>query len=216
MLYNRKYGKKRMYKRKTYKKKSTKKISQKDQKIYNFVRTFALPRIESDNSSDIFGSIQFRLQDLPGYLELQDLFDQYRIDAIQVKFFPMTSGVYMQPFNNASTTVVFTPRFMTAIDYDDNSAPVNLDQIRQYQTYKSTMAYQQHSRYFKPCFASEVFKTAVTTGYGARRGWIDTAYPDVPHFGLKYALEATGVASNDFAFGYRIDVKMWVSFKNVK
>ena len=69
--------------------------------------------------------------------------------------------------------------------------------------------------YVKPCFATEVFKTAGTTSYGARRGWLDTAAPNVEHYGLKTYLPAPSSYYNS-SVTYQIWATVHLAFKGVK
>lgn len=152
----------------------------------------------------------------PDYAEFTSLFDQWCIEKVEVNFFPSYSNAGM-----SSNGLLMLPSIVHAVDDDDSTAATNL-QLQQYGTAKYTQLLNNSQgvvsplRVFRPKPALAVYQTGVTFAYGEMtRGpkWIDVAYPTVPHYGFKAALDpstATGTANSVMAY---IDVVVKYHFK---
>ena len=131
----------------------------------------------------------FRLNQVPDYTEFTNLFDNYKIHGIKMTFYrPSLSN------SDALNTQVL---LHTVYDYDDASAPSSVNQMVQYDNYKVVSLTNQFmkngkvTRFFKPRTLTEVYRGPASTGYSpTTRGVFDTQYNDIPHYGLKWALEA--------------------------
>lgn len=184
--------------------------------IYYFTRITDYGIVASISSSQQAGSLTFTLADLPNYAEFQNLYDQYKISAVRVTFYPVAQAYQNQ--GSSTTPVTILPRFITAFDYDDDSVSgLNFDTLRQYQSAKITMADKIHVRYIKPCQAVEIYKSTTTSGYGPRRGFCDTTHALTPHYGIKYCMEQTnGTSSPEGAYKYKIEAKYYLALRSVK
>lgn len=171
---------------------------------------FKMPRIKVDviipsfatiaanTVTPTFGGLSFQIADVfaaqPAYA---DLFDQYRILAVDCLFKPTSS-------------VSSYPDFITAIDYDNSPAVSTAGAISVYSTAVACSSNQFVRRRFKPRAAITYFNTAVTSGYGLQDygAWMDCAYPRTPHYGLIYWV---GVVLNT-NYNITVDVKYTVEF----
>lgn len=192
----------RRFKRRFYRKRFSKKSSQ---RVYRFTRHCDISPSLLSNINPTFGSINFSLNDLPNYTEFTSLYDMYKINAVTVTFIPqMTENVSAVTLNNPYANT----RFYSCIDYNDNSPPTTIDEVRQYQNCKVTSILRMHKRYiYKP-------KVLDAGGY-TFSPWISTAFPSNNYYGLKYAVESTQ-ATGALTFEFKIEAKFYMSFKIVK
>jgi hypothetical protein len=148
------------------------------------------------------GAKSFQLSDVFDATNLSKVYDQYCIFAVSVSFAPANSAL---PVANASLGVL-----TSVIDFSDVTLLASTNEANSYSTalhQQITMGKSQQ-REFMPCSSSAQYLTAVTTGYGPTRQWIDINSPSVPHFGLKYYFEGASVGYTmdvfiDYLFGFR-------------
>jgi hypothetical protein len=110
-------------------------------------------------------------------------FDQYCIYSI-------TMGVAMQSSGSTYTTTV---QFATAIDYD-NITNVGLGGIQAFASYNMCNLSQVTSlvREVKPAIATVVNNSASAfNGNGISRAWLDSAYTNIPHYGIRTLAKAS-------------------------
>lgn len=173
--------------------------------VHRFTRSqYYSGAINGSTVVDTFGGVYFRLVDVPSATDFTNLFDMYRIDKVQIRFMPRANSA--EAGTNQGLIKLFT-----AIDYDDITAPTSLAEILQYQTCKVTSSNRITTLTLKPKFASEVYQSAVSTGYGARNGWLDCSNTAIQHYGVKWALQQLPAGSQSFD----LHVKYFLSFKNV-
>lgn len=159
----------------------------------------------TDTGSDQFGVFTPVFQDLPNYTAWQSLFDRYRIRSVRYTFSPV--AVQM----NTTPGTYSVPRFSTVVDFDDATAPTSFSQMQRYATYAGVVATTPFVRHFRPRAATPVYN-GVTAGYSEHDpdSWIDIAYPNVTHYGLKWGMAAatpTGSAAvYDVLAEYTIEV----------
>lgn len=153
--------------------------------------------------------INFRLDNIPNVGEFTGLYDQYMIKAVKVTMIPRVTEA---PVGSSVNTLA---NMWSVIDYDDSSAPANIDTMLQYQNVKHTQMNRTHTRYIKPCVADEYFATGVLTTYGARRNvWLDCSNSGVEHYGLKIYLDALPLTA--VPIQYDVITKFYLAFKNVR
>lgn len=144
------------------------------------------------NSYMCGGAMQFRITDLPGYTDFTNLFDQYRIDQVDVEishlFNSSTSGGSPGSPPLAGATM---PTVMYCPDFDDAVVPTSQTQLAARQrtkqwTFRGDGGPLKFS--VKPRIASLVYKTSGTTiGYTVadQSTWVNQAFTDVPSYGVK-------------------------------
>lgn len=80
-----------------------------------------------NGTTGVLGAYNFTLSSVPGYTEFTNLYDQYKINAISVCFYPKQNSVTsLVTLDNIKANA----RFLSAIDYNDDTPPVNFDSIR--------------------------------------------------------------------------------------
>ena len=134
------------------------------------------------------------------------MYDQYKINAINVQFFPQQTEVTRVNFPGDSAYAY--ARMLTAIDYTDSTPPVQVDDIREYENCEVRSVITPFSVYIdKPKYVDN-------TG-ALRTGYIATTSPSTIHYGLKFAVEIINPGSAG-TFSYRVEATYYMSFKAIK
>lgn len=138
------------------------------------------------------GAFFFSLNDTPAPTDYTSLFDQYRIQQVQIEFMPS-----VQPFG-PSTTTTDLPVLLTTIDYDDATAQ-SFATLQQSETAQVVSDQTYHQRTLTPRFA--------ISGYGGVFGsfalapvgsWVDSNSPAVQYYGVKWATSPVSVVSGTY------------------
>lgn len=156
---------------------------------------------------NVYGQLVFRADELPQWATFASLYDQYRITRIEVQFRPVATT------NAIQTTTVNVPMIATAIDYTASANPTTFTFVEEYETCMVTAGTTNFVRAFTPRALTMVYRSAINTGYGTLNPgtWLDTAYGDIPHYGLIYAMSTT---NGNFSYEYLVRYDM--AFRNVK
>jgi hypothetical protein len=138
------------------------------------------PLLTSSAGGSVFYSKSFVFSDIAQYTSLQAVFDQYRIDEMEVWWYP----------NNTASAA--TGSMLAVVDYDDSVTPSSLTQLQQYQNcvdipLSSGGVYFK----FKPHCAEAAFVSSFTGEVNVAAPWINCATPGVQHFGFKAGMNAT-------------------------
>lgn len=172
--------------------------------VHTFKRSVYTASALSVTTANVYSAFSFNLNAVPNSSEFTSLFDQYRVDYIKIKILPRGSSAEAGTNNNVG-------KIFSVIDYDDDTVPTSIDQLMQYPNVKTTRTTSDHTRSFRPQFASSVYGSAVLTGYGARRGWLDCESSTVPHYGMKIAIQGTAGAQV-----FDVLIEYILSFKGVR
>lgn len=160
------------------------------------------------------GGTSWQILNLPNYTELTALYDQYRIDWIEMEFF--------YSINSSSGTTSPLPIIYLAKDYDDpGSATVTA--LQQYESCQTWQLGDQRGTGKKvirvrPNVDINVYNTPASNGY-ARSGpiFIDTQSPNVPHYGVKIAMDPIKFAASSTVLGYMsINMKYHLTMMHTK
>lgn len=141
----------------------------------------------------------FQLSDCSEYSYCTALFDEYKLCAVKVEWFPRGNT------KDVDNSELVSGVFYDAIDYDDASvSSLDVDKINQYRMCRAHRITQPIKRYFKPRFLASAYASSTTTGYGSRRGWLDCAYPGIPHYGWKYTMQLGGAPGTTYYYDTRV------------
>jgi len=159
-------------------------------KVHRTVLTWSTnsgtPWLVSSTVSPIFGVQAFNFSQFNDYTEYASVFDQYKLEMIEVTIHPR-SGAPGTGFDAGLLTSV--------IDLNDVTAPVSLPVLQDYATQCTTRGWEGQIRTFRPAASQMYFYSGGLTGYGpAAAPWLDTASSAVQHFGLKVGITATTTA----------------------
>lgn len=162
-------------------------------------------------------NLEFFLNQVPQVATFTSLFDQYRINKIVVKLFPMVNQVVTTDV--ASGLVV--PRDMgmlaTIIDFDGGAGPTTLDAFQEYQNCKVQQVVNRkvYTRIFTPrtLGSIQVGGGSVTSAQNRAKQWIDTAHTNVTHYGLKIYMDGGNLYN---LASYDVQATFYLSFRNVR
>lgn len=156
--------------------------------VHRFSRLVAANDIVK-GAVDLTGGVSFKLQDLPDYVEFQNLFDQYRIDWVDVMFICKQSG------SSPSYPIIYYVE-----DHDDDGAPT-VNQILSSQN-TQILQFGSNRTMLKlriiPNVTRNVYISGITNGYerAPPRTWLDCANANVPHYGYKWYIANYNTVSN--------------------
>ncbi len=197
------------------------------QQIYNFKRTVTL-RDSSGNAQlitastatdgtkvNIRGGYVVSLQDFAEYTDFTGLFQQYKINKARIDFIP--SGNQAEAVV-AGTNGYYPGVFQSIIDRDDNITPAFESEMDTSPTLKKTMGTRIHSRTWRPSMLREIYNGEEATAFEvASARWLSTAFPEVPHYGLKIYCPAPQIALGlSAAASYTVRMTLWFSCKNLQ
>jgi len=152
------------------------------------------------------------------YTDLTTLYDQYRIDKIQIKF------IWMNNANSTGTNYV-SPLLQVATDYDDIVAPTNNTTLTQFSNFKLWPLGNKSQSQYTHSFTPKVSEATTTVNVGGTTGtvlrgpsFINTETPDVTHTGFKVYWDVpSDYQSNAISDGnIQIDIKYFLTCKLVK
>jgi hypothetical protein len=176
--------------------------------IHRFMRTDRLAQLVQHTSA--VGTVSsngyyFSLDQIPSYTEFTALFDQYRIDKIELCFIPVANAVAPTGSTQGQLT--------TVIDYDDATVLATEAGAFNYESAQVVPVWQIHKRVLKPRIAMAGYAGAFSSYVNIGNQWIDSASPSVQHYGLKAIV---GPASGALVMSWDIIVKYYFSCRNTR
>jgi len=155
-------------------------------------------------STTTFGAFSFRLNEVPNYTEFTAMYDQYKINAISITFYPQLTGVT----SYIGSTTIQNARFLTAIDLTDNTPPSQMDDLREYENCECHSATETFTVYISnPRF--------IDSNGALRTGYLATTSPSTTYYGLKYGLDILSPSAAG-TYTYRCEAVYYMSFKAIK
>jgi len=186
------------------------------QPVHYFTRYHGLGLITGSNgASATYGQIHFKLSDVPGYGEFSNMYDFFKISAVQVSFIPV-SNVSLGNSVPLGQQTGFTNRIFTCFDYNDKTAPTSTNQVREYANCKWSPNNVIHKRFIYPKPIVTVDEDGPGVGnYGAasfgKNPWISMANDSCEYYGIKFAIHHVSLSqSTDL---YEVEAKFYLAFK---
>lgn len=171
--------------------------------------------IQNDATATTKFSKSFHLSDCINYSTYTTLFDQFRILKVVYTLTPVKTQLVVRPYDDTTTAgqILAIPRLTTVIDRDDTSIPVDFESIYQRPSSRSTLATRKVTYSFRPTPLAMTFQSPTQTAYKVdwSKSYLDCGDATTPHFGIKGVLEAASPAQ---AYTYRVETKIYLSFKN--
>jgi hypothetical protein len=169
---------------------------------HKFVRYGATTTVQGTASTS-FGAITFALAGMQGNAALTSLYDQGRIDKVEIQFSLRTLG-----------TGVLFPRLWIYPDWDDSTPPTTMAQVQSHPRLVEHIFSPSQTEFsvcIEPRVALATYNGAFT-GYSQPNGpqWIDTGLTTVQHYGAKYAI----TNFTDTTANLEYTVKYWISMRN--
>jgi len=174
-------------------------------------RQTAYSTVLTQGSSDVFGGLNFILSQATNYTGFTDLWDIYRVDYLEFSFEPLYTA---NSFSLYATNI--SPRIYTVIDKDDVVAPASINTLKEYQSCRSYM-YEAFKIKFRPGTLTGIFDgTSIVAGRSELAPWIDCSKISIPHFGVKYGIEANSAGSPTTYQRWNVSLVVGLTFKNVR
>jgi hypothetical protein len=127
----------------------------------------------------------------PGFANLASCFDQFRIEAVELTFYPQA---------NVATGSADLGIFATVLDYDNAAALSSFAAALQYPSAIAVEADSKVVRTFAPRIAQAAYGGVATTGYtNVQKQWVDCANP-VVQYGCKAAWYSGSPPSTPFSY----------------
>lgn len=148
----------------------------------------------------------FKLSDLPNYTELTNLYDQYKIKGISLKFIPTKT--------ESSITEGSINPLHSVLDFSDSTALTSIPDYLQYSTYKMSMPIRMMKRFIYPKQLQYAYDstTAAAIQADVANNWIRSESPNVQHLGIKVCIP--GGAANTLS--YQVFATYYVLLKQTK
>lgn len=167
--------------------------------------------LKSSQLANVFENFTFKLEDVPNYTEFTALYDQYCIKGVSITIMPRYNIAAPTPDGGVSATGQ-VPQTWSILDYD-GSFPTTEAGMLQYQNLKMQKGTSWHKRYVVPAVSAEIFN-GITTAYAPKkRVFIDTANPDVKHYGICVMIP---VVNTDTDCAWDVKTTYYLAFKNVR
>lgn len=161
-------------------------VSRVRSQIHRFVRGCAMQTIVGNAVYAPYQSVLgATLDNTLNHTEFTSLYDQFRIDWVKAQFF-----LRIDPSAQTAAGASY-PRMYWFRDYDDQ-ALASLNDVRENSKGKRAILHPNRpvTIWFKPNVLSEIYRTAVTTGYSPKfNQWIDASVPNLVHYGIKYCID---------------------------
>lgn len=142
---------------------------------------------------------------IPGYTEIENLFDLYRIMKVEVSILPNSN---VQDY--ATTSSIGIPYVFTAYDANSGAAPT-YDVIQQYGTCRTDIADKVIRRTIYPRIPASGSSNVINAGPSSKDMWVKTS-TDIPSYGFLTWFDVTGSTNSRL----RVSFKIFYECKNVK
>lgn len=184
--------------------------------MHRFVR-WTVPVVNTVSGATSESAFVWTFDNLINKDDFTTLYDRYRIDYIQCRAQLITNPDANNFVNSALPNYTnWFPKLWWCADYDDG-AQETLDELKQRAKTKCVLL-RPNSMYkfgVKPAILAQTYRTAVSTGYSPKwKQWIDMAQTNVPHYGIKYVIDAQSLDPLQ-DFRVQFDFKVYFSCKDV-
>jgi len=181
-------------------------------KVTSFKQVSYLGTVVSTATGDSLSTVQFTLGDIPGAAQLANVFDEYKIDKVDLTFVPDANSNNTISGNKPMERSIL----YTAFDPNDSSAASTLNELIQYQNCSQTPYLEKYRRTVYPHMAVNSADEEGTVTISSIGGnWARTSDTSVLWYGLKIGASANGNAA-DTEQTWKIHAKFYLSFKNIK
>ncbi len=137
------------------------------------------------------------------FTSLASVFDQYRVDRCEAWLVPRVSGTSSASQNYG--------QMLTVVDYDDVTALTSFAAGTSYANALIGAGNCGHYRDFVPHVAIAAYQGGFTAFANTSNEWIDAAYPNVQHYGIKAVSTVT-----DTAYSWDLILRVTSSWRNTR
>jgi hypothetical protein len=151
----------------------------------------------------------FQLSNLDNSASFENVWDQYRIDAIRMTCKPQNNAIGL--VTNSTTSLV--PLYCV-IDYDNTSNLSTAAAAREYANCICLEPGESFVRVFQPRVATAAYSGSFTSYANQEPPWIDCASPNVQHYGIKILVPGATAAQTQLQ-SWDIVYEYFLSFKSI-
>lgn len=174
-------------------------------------------------TSPTFSTLEeiFALDKLINYTELTSLYDQYKINFVEI--YMMWSPDYLPVATSTTATeranlIPPSLKIFHIADFDDSNA-LTKDEFKERSKTRLTLLKPQQRKKIvvKPAVLSQMYETLTSTGYAPK--WnvkLDSSDPSVPHYSYKFGVEVPAVVGGSsnvelghISFEFRYNLTMY-------
>jgi hypothetical protein len=160
--------------------------------------------LTSSNTLPVFYAKFWSSADILQYSSYASVFDQYRIDMVEVWLVPYGAGT-IPGYNNVG-------KIYSVVDYDDASNLITIASAQQYENCVTTRFTDGHYIKFRPHIAVAAYGGGFTKYLNRVSDWIDAGSQAVEHYGMKLACDTT---SSNTDVKIDMTTRLTVSWRNV-
>lgn len=164
------------------------------------------------------GSFFMSLSDVRNPTELTNLYDQYKITGVKIRFKLTTNPDAASQTNTVNTlTANIFPKLLIVRDYDDIATETPNEMRERNNTKMYILRPNSFIDIFvRPAVRNQLYLDGVTTASSPLWGqWLDCSSSQVPHYGIKYSLDYEGFNISQ-RFDLSIEKCYYISFKNAR
>jgi hypothetical protein len=178
--------------------------------VHYFKRSFIGATITGNVAySPYTAGVFWTLGSLPNVSDFTNLFDRYMITYVKCFI-----HLKLDP-SSQSATLATLPKLYYVRDYDDATTPSSINELREHSkcTYRVMNPNRPIVIGIKPATLALAYRSAVASTYSPKwKTWIDMATTDVPHYGLKLAIDDLTNTNYKVDFEYKI----WFACKDTR
>jgi hypothetical protein len=177
----------------------------------NYSGTF--PQITATAGSNLYPVIAFEYQDLPQAGSFAGIFDQYKFEEVELILTPTSS---VADLHGAASPNQVNPQVYAVMDFDDSTALGSFSAALQYDNAIQFDGTQGLHVRIKPAVDPALWAGGAFSGYAVEEAaWIDINSNSVPHYGIKFAVQALTALSTEF-WAWNIQAWYILSLRNVR
>jgi hypothetical protein len=155
--------------------------------------------VSTSTTLTTYYAANFTLGGFGGSSAITAVFDNYKIDLLEVWLVPNITEAY--PGNGE------VGQYSTCVDLDDSVTPASYNTVSDHQQSVTSSVLAGHHHRWQPRFATSAYSGAFTS-FGTSMGWLDSASPNVQHYGIKFSSTPTTTVVS-----YSIVVRATFSFR---
>lgn len=168
-------------------------------------------------------AFEAKFSDITGSAEFTSLYDRYMITMVvlKIRIVNNPNSTLMINNNNAAVSTGanwqatnWYPRLFYCPDYDDANTETLTQLKERARTRMCILKPNVYKRIvIRPAVAMLTYATVATSGYSPKwKQWIDMSTTAIPHYGMKFAMECSGIDPLDTQ-PYKLEIERTYYFK---
>lgn len=179
--------------------------------VYRFVQTSSNSILQQTATAPFLFAFNFQLAFIDQSSTYTALFDQYKIEHVELTFSPMFRA---NSLSNV-TTAAIVPLIYVALDYDDGSTPSSLTTLREYQNLVVRSDEKSFSVTLNPHIAMSAYNGAFAGYANVVAPWLDCSTTNIQHYGVKVGIDAALTGQTVFQ-AWNVTTRYHLAFRNVR